>query len=327
MLEAERPGHTGRADAAIVAVHDPDADRASAFAADHAATAVADEAAVIDQSDAVYICTWTSEHRRIVELAVGAGKAVFCEKPLSTTLADARAMVELVESAGVTNQVGLVLRDSPSFLYLRHLIDHRDSGRVMSVVFRDDQYLPIQGMYGSTWRADPARAGAGTLIEHSIHDLDQLEWLIGPIASVNARTSTFHHIDGIEDVAVVNLQFADGGIGTLASVWHDLLARPSLRRVEVLCERAFLVLEGDTWGPVRWTRDGGDEGALADQELRAALASAGIARRNPDAAFVDAVIAGDAAYPPFAAALRPHALVDAIYRSAAADGAPVEPEA
>jgi predicted dehydrogenase len=234
-------------------------------------------------------------------------------------------MVDVVESAGITNQVGLVLRDSPSFLYLRHLIDQRDSGRVMSVVFRDDQYIPIQGMYGSTWRADPTKAGAGTLIEHSIHDLDQLEWLVGPIASVNARTSSFHQIDGIEDVAVVNITFADGGIGTLASVWHDLLARPSLRRVEVLCERAFLVLEGDTWGPVRWTRDG-DDGMLADHDLRAALRAAGIARRNPDASFIDAVAAREPAYPSFSVALRPHALVDAIYRSAAADGAPVVPD-
>jgi predicted dehydrogenase len=325
MLQAERPGKAGKADAAIVAVHDPDRERAATFAEANGAEVTDDEGALIDGCDAVYVCTWTAEHRRLVELAVAAGKPVFCEKPLATTLADARAMVDTVQRAGVTNQVGLVLRDSPAFLYLRHLVRRPESGRVMSIVFRDDQYIPIQGMYGSTWRADKDKAGAGTLIEHSIHDLDQLEWLIGPVASVNARTSSFHRIDGIEDVAVVNVGFADGGIGTLTSVWHDLLARPSLRRVEVLCERGFFVLEGDVWGPVRWTRDG-DEGVVADQELRHALADEGIARRNPDASFIDAVVAGEPAYPSFDVALRPHALVDAIYRSAAADGAPVEPE-
>jgi predicted dehydrogenase len=47
----------------------------------------------------------------------------------------------------------------------------------MNVVFRDDQYLPTQGVYASTWRADAALAGSGVLLEHSIHDLDLLEWL------------------------------------------------------------------------------------------------------------------------------------------------------
>jgi 4-hydroxybenzoate polyprenyltransferase len=51
---------------------------------------------------------------------------------------------------------------------------------VLTVVFRDDQYLPVRGVYKSSWRGDVARAGAGTLLEHSIHDLDLLEWLLGP---------------------------------------------------------------------------------------------------------------------------------------------------
>ena len=159
-----------------------------------------------------------------------------------------------------------MLRDSPAFLYLRHLIGRPESGRVMSVVFRDDQYIPIQGMYGSTWRADPAKAGAGTLLEHSIHDLDLLEWLFGDIEAVAAQTGRFHQIAGIEDLAVVTLRYASGAIGTLTSVWHDLLERPSLRRVEVLCERGFFVLEGDVFGPVRWTRPD-DEGSAENLSL------------------------------------------------------------
>jgi UDP-N-acetyl-2-amino-2-deoxyglucuronate dehydrogenase len=321
---------SAQADIEVSLVHDPDPSRAESFASGYHASVAATEAEVIEASDAVYVCTWTSEHRRLVESVAAAGKAIFCEKPLAITLADAQAMVEVVQAAGVTNQVGLVLRDSPSFLLLKHLVAQPESGRVMSVVFRDDQYIPIQGMYGSTWRADRTKAGAGALIEHSIHDLDMLEWVGGDITAVNSRTSSFHQIDGIEDVAVVTMQFADGGVGTLTSVWHDLLARPSLRRVEVLCERAFYVLEGDALGPVRWTRDEATFGGVADgfvegDALKKAITEAGLVARNPDGAFIEAVAAGQPAYPAFETALRPHALVEAVYRSADQQGAPVEP--
>jgi predicted dehydrogenase len=160
------------------------------------------------------------------------------------------------------------------------------------------------------------------LLEHSIHDLDLLEWVIGPIESVAAQTASFHRIEGIEDLAVVTLRYADGAVGTLTSVWHDLLRRPSIRRVEVLCERAFYVLEGDLVGPVRWMREN-DEGALEGSDLLAALKRAGIKARFPDAGFIDAITSGTNASPDFSTALRPHQLVEAIYASAAAGGAPV----
>src|SRR5262249_27116053 len=130
------------------------------------------------------------------------------------------------------------------------------SGRTMSVVFRDDQYIPVQGGYQSTWRGDATKAGAGTLLEHSIHDLDMLEHVLGPVAEVSARIAGFHDIPGIEDVASLSLTFASGAIGSLTSIWHDVLERPSLRRVELFCETTYAVLEGDWFGPVEWTTTG-----------------------------------------------------------------------
>ena len=155
-------------------VYDPDAERAAGFAAASGSVVCATEDEVLDGCDAVYVCSWTSEHHRLVAAAVERGLAVFCEKPLATTLAAAEAMATAVAAAGVTNQVGLILRRSPAFVWARHLVEAPEAGRVMAVVFRDDQYIPVQGTYGSTWRGDRAKAGAGTLLEHSIHDVDML---------------------------------------------------------------------------------------------------------------------------------------------------------
>jgi predicted dehydrogenase len=283
------------------------------------------EDAVLDAVDAVYVCTWTSEHPRLVDAAVARGLPVFCEKPLATTAGAARSMTEAVTSAGVINQVGLVLRSSPAFLELKHQIEDPRSGRVQAAVLRDDQFLPVQGMYGSTWRSDPDRAGAGTMLEHSIHDIDALEWLLGPAVSVSARSSTFHGNPGIEDTFVVGIQQADGAQVSLTSVWHQLLERPSLRRLEVICEHAFFTLEHDVTGPVTWTRPG-EQGALEGGELFSAVAERHDGHSpNQDAGFVEAVASGHPGpHPDFATALRAHMVVDGIYRSAAGGGVPVD---
>jgi myo-inositol 2-dehydrogenase / D-chiro-inositol 1-dehydrogenase len=312
-----------RVDHEIVAVHDPDAARAAAFAAEHGGVAVGEDE-LLERVDAVYVTAWTAEHPRLVAKAAAAGRAVFCEKPLAVDAPTAERMVAGVEAAGVVNQVGLVLRFLPSFRWLRRLVHDERAGRVLAVVFRDDQYIPDQGIYGSTWRVDPARAGRGTLLEHSIHDIDILLWTFGPVSRVSGVVREVHGHDRIDDVAVARLDFADGAVGTLTSVWHDVLERPSLRRVEVFCERLYVALEGDVVGPVCWRFTGEPERVLDGAGLAAAVADAGDTRTiNAATAFLGAVRDGTAASPAFADALPAHRVVDTVYESAASGGAMV----
>jgi predicted dehydrogenase len=229
---------------------DPDGAKAASFSSDFGYPVLDGEDAVLDASDALYVTTWTAEHKRLVEAAAARGIHVFCEKPLAVDADQAADMAATVDGAGVVNQVGLILRRSPAFGLLRCLLDDPAAGRPMAVVFRDDQHIPIRGQYGSTWRGDPDKAGHGTLIEHSIHDLDILEFLLGPAASVSCRTANFHGIDEIEDLAAATITFANGAAASLTSVWHDVDERPSLRHVEVFAERLYARLEGDWEGPV-----------------------------------------------------------------------------
>lgn len=323
-----RSGAESALGAVRAGVFDPDGARARTFAAASGHVVCASEDEVLDGCDAVYICTWTSEHPRQVAKAVQRGLSIFCEKPLAVTSEAAEQMASTVAAAGLTNQVGLILRRSAAYNWARHLIDDPAAGRVMTVVFRDDQFIPIQGHYESTWRADRALVGAGTLLEHSIHDVDMLRFLVGEVVRVSANTANFHGHEGIEDVATATLAFDSGAIGTLTSVWHDNLARPSLRRVEIFCERRFIVIEGDDWfGPVHWTDADGTTGSLGGDELVAAVEPLMDGTMNPDGEFVRAAIERRAAHPDFATALRAHHIVDAMYRSAAGDGAMVAVQA
>jgi predicted dehydrogenase len=256
---------------------------------------------------------------------VARGLAIFCEKPLAFDLVAAERMATMVREAGTVNQVGLVLRRSPAYTWAKHLIDDPTAGDVMGVVFRDDQFIPVQGHYGSTWRGDRTLAGSGTLLEHSIHDVDMLRVLVGDVEAVSAHVTNFHGHDGIEDVATATIRFCGGALGTLASIWHDNLARPSLRRVEVFCARRHIVIEGDDWyGPVTWTDTNGDEHTLTGEELSAAAESIRDGGENPDGEFVRAVKAGTPAYPDFADAVEAHRIVQAMYESATSNGASVE---
>jgi len=306
-------------------VYDTDAQRAAAFAAASGHTVMAGEDEVIDSCDAVYVCTWTSEHLRQVEKAAARGRAIFCEKPLAFDVTTAERMTKAVAEAGVVNQVGLVLRRSPAYVWANHLVDDSAAGRVMGVVFRDDQFIPIQGHYGSTWRGDRVLAGSGTLLEHSIHDVDMFRVLIGEVEQVSAYATNFHGHDGIEDVVTSTLRFTGGALGTLASIWHDNLARPSLRRVEIFCERRDVTVEGDDWyGPVHWSNTDGDTHTLGGDELTAAVEPLLDGSGNPDGDFVRAVLDGAPATPDFADAVQAHRIVAAMYDSAAQDGRPVE---
>ena len=310
----------------IVAVYDPDRSRAEQFAADEGGQVYDDIESVVAASDAVFVCTWTAAHLECVRAVAAQGRPLFCEKPLGTDLSMATELVDVVEQAGLINMVGLVLRTSPALQTVKELVDDPASGRVMNVVFRDDQYIPTQGMYASTWRGDKALAGSGTLLEHSIHDLDILEWLLGDAASVAAHESHFHDVDGIEDSISALFRFASGASGTLSSVWHDVLSRPSQRRIEIFCERALITLEGDVFGPVRYQTSDDEELVLDGDGLIDWLASRGVPLVTAEQDFLVAVrrtMAGErveALSPDVRDALRAHTLVDAVYRSARADG-------
>ena len=307
-------------------VYDLDSERSAGFAAASGSTVAASEDEVIAGSDMVWICTWTSEHSRLVDKCIAAGRPFFCEKPLSVDLPGAAVMAAAAAASGLTHQCGLILRRSPAYLWARELITDPTAGAPMSVVFRDDQFIPVQGHYNSTWRADATKAGAGTLLEHSIHDVDMLRFLVGDIEDVSARATYRHGLDGIDDAVAASIRFANGAIGTLTTVWHDNLSRPSLRRVEVFCERRTVIIAGDDWfGPVTWSDADGTTGELGGEDLVARTAPLAPIDQNPDVAFVRAVLDGSAAHPDFSVALEAHRVVEAMYASSRAGGSSVRP--
>lgn len=316
----------------VVATCDSDLSRARLFAESHAAPlATTDPHEAIAACDTAWICTPTSSHLDLVSEAAACGVAVYCEKPLAPRLAEAEQLAEIARSAGLPVQVGLVLRHSPALGAIADLIASAELGRPFAAILRDDQYFPIQGQYGSEWRADVSVAGGGTLIEHSIHDLDLLCWLLGPADEVSGGVSNFAGHPGIEDVAIVELGHASGTRSSLTSVWHSILTRPSTRRLEVFCERGLIWTEDEHAGPVTVHTDmsvrelplrfSSDDKATAQavaaelslpEQLSRPLTSYILA----DKGFLDALRDRRSPHPGLEEALEAHRNIEAAYQSA-----------
>jgi UDP-N-acetyl-2-amino-2-deoxyglucuronate dehydrogenase len=318
-------------DARLTATFDDDPKRAEKVARHQGGEPYDTLGGLLDAVDVVWVCTWTAAHLAAVEAAADRNLPIFCEKPLAPDLDAATRVAAALER--VPHQVGLVLRWAPVFRNLAAAVASGEHGRVLATVMRDDQYFPVQGLYGSTWRGDVRQAGGGTMIEHSIHDVDVLRWILGAPVSVSATTACAFGHEGIEDLASLTLRYPGGSTAQLVSVWHQVLSRGSSRRLEIFCEDAYLWTEDDYLGPLHVeTSDGVEvlEGSAPEwvSSLRvpevyekAVAHYAGQAKY-----FLDELASkgSDArGFPGAAEALAAHRIVDAAYRSAAAGSGPI----
>ena len=288
--------------------------------------------------DAVLVTSPTSTHREAVLAAVRAGKAVMCEKPLAPAYAGVRELVAAVEGSGVVAQVGFHSRVNPLFVELRRLALSGELGAPLGYVLREDQFWPTGSVVAghSSWRSDPAVAGGGALLEHTIHGCDLLVWMFGPAVSVSARTRSLFGF-GVEDIATAQVEHGGGVIGTIATVFNGVKGHEE-RRLELFFEHGTVEVTGDfiVGAPEESLvvhRPGAaserpDLGALRESRF----AELGIDRRDfifyqyvADRAFVRSVRDGTPATPGFADALAAHTLVELAYRSAGHGGRPTTP--
>lgn len=209
--------------ATITAVVDPRIEAAQALADELGAQAFAtiDEAVADPALDAVLITTPARFHVDAIVTAARAGKHVFTEKPITTTIEDAHRAIEACERAGVRLQVGFNRRFAPGFAAARQAIDDGRVGdvRLMRSLTRDP------GPFG----ADPARIPQWTMfLETLIHDFDTLLWLNpgAEVVSVHALADALVRPeakkDGFIDTAMVTLVFDNGAMATAEACFEAL---------------------------------------------------------------------------------------------------------
>jgi myo-inositol 2-dehydrogenase / D-chiro-inositol 1-dehydrogenase len=194
---------------ALAAVHDADAAAARAVGADlGAATPETIEDLLATPSvDAVAICSSTETHVDLMVAAARAGKAVFCEKPLSLDLSELDRALAAVEEAGVPFQIGFNRRFDPAHQSVRDAVASGAVGepQLVRISSRDPAPPPL----------DYVRASGGLFLDMTIHDFDMARYLTGSevveVFARGARRIAPHFAEaGDVDTALVTLVHENG---------------------------------------------------------------------------------------------------------------------
>lgn len=212
------------AGAELVAVHSGTGEGARRVAAELGCEMSPTLDALVERPDidAVIVASPNDLHREPVTKAAQHGKHIFCEKPFALSLEDADAMLSACRESGVTLMVGHMMHFYSGVLRLKEWIDGGAIGRPLVAHVERTGWEDPQPQV--SWKKQQDRSG-GHLFHH-IHEIDLLQWLVGPAARVHAAGGNLAH-QGIgygdeDDVLLLTVEFEGGALGTMqyGSAFH-----------------------------------------------------------------------------------------------------------
>jgi predicted dehydrogenase len=211
---------------------------------------------------AVIIATPNVTHAPIALEAMAYGKHVLCEKPLALNHADAQAMAEAAEGAGVRHMTAFTYRFVPAMRYLAHLVKRGDLGQPYH--YRSCR-LQDWGTRSVGWRQVKALAGTGELGDMLSHRIDFAHLLVGPMKRLVANLKQRHPVRGgqandLDDWCAILAEFRNGATGVLESSKLASGRNESWRSLDYVelngSERSFVFITGE-WNKLQTGKMGG----------------------------------------------------------------------
>ena len=235
----------------VAAVVDPDESRARERAAEAGAAASTDLESVLARGDidVVHVCTPHDQHAPVALAAIGAGAHVLLEKPVAHRLAEAEKLAEAAAAAPVRVGVCFQNRYNGTSRAMKEVLDGGGLGPVVAATAtvawsRTGAYYRLK-----PWAGQSEHSGGGALINQSIHTIDLLQWLVGPVRDVSGRAYQLLPIPGVdvEDTATITMLHSPAdGEPVRSAVWvtntHAVNAPVT---IDITCERGSLSLRGD----------------------------------------------------------------------------------
>jgi UDP-N-acetyl-2-amino-2-deoxyglucuronate dehydrogenase len=166
-------------------------------------------------ADIVVLATPSGLHPQQAIEAAAAGRHVMTEKPMATHWSDGKRMVAACDAAGVRLFVVKQNRGNPTLQLLKRAIDAGRFGRIhlvtINVFWNRPQAYYDSAPWRGTWEFD-----GGAFMNQASHYIDLLDWMIGPIESVQAYTATLARDIEVEDTGVANIRWRSGALGSVA---------------------------------------------------------------------------------------------------------------
>ncbi|MEZ4848262.1 MAG: Gfo/Idh/MocA family oxidoreductase [Bacteroidia bacterium] len=247
----------------VVALCSSNAERAKEAGQHYHLPAFTDTAKMISEVDldAIVICSASGYHLEPTLTAAKAGKHVICEKPLEVTVERADEMIQTCRDAGVKLGCIFQSRFKPDFMRIQKVVAEGKLGKLLlgnAYVkwFRSQEYYDSR-----PWRGTYTGDGGAALINQSIHTIDLLQCIMGPVESVYGKTRTLtHNIEG-EDLGLAMLTFKNGALGTIEGSTSLYPGYPE--RLEIHGSLGGIVYEG---GKITVWNVPGEEGQLPNDK-------------------------------------------------------------
>lgn len=231
----------------FVAAYSRSEEKRRAFERDSSVPAVADLDTMLADPDirGVVATVPNEQHLPVCARVAAAGKHVYTEKPIASTLEDALAIAALEKAHGVTVTVGHSARLMAGIRRMRGAIDAGELGRVAFIEanFSNERALELTP---STWRWYRDRAPGGPLSQLAIHQFDVMRYLGGEVIEAASIASKLSPVGAeVDDQSMTLLKFEDGKVGYVGSCWTS----PGVFAVRVFGSKGLMHYEIDfgTW--------------------------------------------------------------------------------
>ena len=216
------PGFQKADGSALVAVMRRNGEKAKEYAARHGVAKWTDDADEIIYDpgvDAVYIATPPDTHAHYALRAAAAGKPIYVEKPMARTYAECQQMLDACRQAGVPLFVAYYRRQLPQFVYIKELLAAHAIGEIRLVTVNLFQAPKPEDYHSESvpWRVSPEISGGGYFFDLASHELDMLDYLLGPIVEAKGFTGNQAGLYAAEDLVTGAFRFASGVQG--AGAW------------------------------------------------------------------------------------------------------------
>ena len=204
----------------LTAVCDSDPARAREFGRTYGAKPYSEVGEMLAGAnlDVVNVCTPHPLHRESAVMAAKAGVHVLVEKPLASSLEDCDAILDAARDGGVRLGTMSQRRYYEPARRVRQAIDEGKIGdpilgTVTVLGWRDQEYYQSDPWRG-TWEGE----GGGVLVNQAVHQLDLLQWFMGPVAELSGHWSNLSHpYIEVEDTATASIRFQSGGLGSIVA--------------------------------------------------------------------------------------------------------------
>jgi predicted dehydrogenase len=207
-----------------------------------------------DQPDALIVTSENARHLPLVQMAASVGAAVLCEKPLATSVDDAREIVRLCAEARVPLMTAFPMRFSPPAQEIDGLLKRGELGRIYGINSTNQGALPQfhqaenLDFLGRGWFTDPTLAGGGALTDHIVHLADMLRWMLGcEVTEVYAASNNIlgGGTVGVETGGLVMLTFEDGTFASIDCSWSKPAYYPTWGglKMEIVGEKGLATMD------------------------------------------------------------------------------------